>query len=281
MTTLTAIAFLGGLSVLLAVILVIANAKLKVYEDPRIEVVSDMLPGANCGACGFPGCRAFAERVVTGDQQPSGCPVGGVETATYIANYLGVEPGSLVKKVARLLCAGGINVAVQAGVYKGFESCRAAALVSGGPKGCVYGCMGLGDCEVACTFGAISMGPFGLPIVDYEKCTACNDCVEICPKGLFELMPINRHLVVQCKSLLEGDAALDLCQVACTGCGRCAADAPEGLISMVNNLPVINPDFANKETEIATLRCPTNAIIWLEGQQFPEINRNFSRIENG
>ncbi len=270
MTWFYAIAFLAGLSAILAIILAIANAKLKVYEDPRIEKVSDMLPGANCGACGLPGCRAFAEEVVKGDIQPSGCPVGGVDTANYIANYLGIDPGSMVKKVARLLCAGGTDVAMQAGIYEGYASCRAAATVTGGPKACLYGCLGLADCEVACTFDAIHMGSTGLPIVDAEKCTACGDCVEICPKGLFELMPINRHLVVQCKSLLEGDHALAVCDVACTGCGLCAADAPEGLITMQNNLPVINAEKLNEETEIATLRCPTKAIIWLEEQQFPE-----------
>jgi len=272
MDLITAISFLFGLSVLLAMILAIANSKLKVFEDPRIDKVQDMLPGANCGACGLPGCRAFAEKVVSGEIQPSGCPVGGPETANYVANYLGIDPGSAVKKVARLLCAGGTDVAMQAGMYIGFSSCRAAAIVTGGPKACVYGCLGLGDCEEVCTFNAIKMGSTGLPIVDADECTACGDCVEICPKGLFELMPINRHLLVQCKSLLEGDEALELCKVACTGCGRCAADAPEGLITMKNNLPVINTDKLDQETELAVLRCPTNSIVWLEKQQFKAPN---------
>ncbi len=266
----TAILFLFGLSVALATILAIANSKLKVEEDPRIDVVADMLPGANCGACGLPGCRAFAERVVKGEIKPTDCPVGGVDTANYIANYLGIDAGAFVKKVARLLCAGGSDVAVEAGEYEGATSCRAAAAVTGGPKACVYGCLGLGDCMDVCTFGAIHMSPTNLPVVDIEKCTACGDCVEVCPKDLFELMPVNRHLIVQCKSLLEGDEAQEQCQVACTACGRCAADAPEGLIEMKNNLPVINEDLLNMETEIATLRCPTGAIVWVEGPQFPQ-----------
>lgn len=266
----TAILFLFGLSVALATILAIANSKLKVEEDPRIDVVAEMLPGANCGACGLPGCRAFAENVVTGKVKPTDCPVGGVDTANYIANYLGIDAGSFVKKVARLLCAGGSDVAVEAGEYEGVTSCRAAAAVTGGPKACVYGCLGLADCMEVCTFGAIHMSPTNLPIVDIEKCTACGDCVEVCPKDLFVLMPLNRHLIVQCKSLLEGDEALEQCQVACTACGRCAADAPEGLIEMKNNLPVINEDLLNMETDIATLRCPTGAIVWVDGPQFPQ-----------
>ncbi|RMG29705.1 MAG: Fe-S cluster protein [Methanobacteriota archaeon] len=211
--------------------------------------------------------------MIKGDVKPTDCPVGGVDTANYIANYLGIEAGSFVKRVARLLCAGGTDVAVQAGIYEGSISCRAAAAVTGGPKSCVYGCLGLGDCMDVCSFGAIHMSPTNLPVVDIEKCTACGDCVEICPKDLFVLMPLNRHLIVQCKSLLEGDEALEHCRVACTGCGRCAADAPEGLIVMKNNLPVINEDLLNLETNIATLRCPTNAIVWVDGPQFPEFQK--------
>ncbi|MCB0289192.1 MAG: RnfABCDGE type electron transport complex subunit B [Calditrichaeota bacterium] len=263
MSAFTAIAFIAGLSITLAVILAVANARLKVYEDPRIDRVTDMLPGANCGACGLPGCRAFAEQVVGGAVQPSGCPVGGVDTANSIAGYLGIDPGSAVRRVARLHCAGGTDVATTAGIYKGAESCRAAATVAGGGKACPYGCLGLGDCEVVCTFDAIHMSLTLLPVVDEDKCTACGDCVEICPKGLFELVPVNRQLFVRCKSLLEGDGILENCQVACTACGRCAADAPEGLIVMKNNLPVINDEMAHNETEIATLRCPTGAIVWL------------------
>lgn len=264
-----AIAFLAFLTISLAGLLVIANRKLRVYEDPRIDQVSDMLPGANCGACGLPGCRAFAEKVVGGDIKPSDCPVGGPDNARFIAHFLGIEAGTFEKKVARLRCAGGCDVAIQIAEYDGYASCRAAAMVSGGFKGCTYGCLGLADCEEVCTFDAIHMGPAGLPIVDAEKCTACGDCVRICPKGLFELLPIRRHLFVQCKSLLAGDAATALCKVACTGCGICAADAPEGLITIRDNLAIVNPDQIHLETEIATFRCPTNAIVWIGDQQFP------------
>ncbi len=123
----------------------------------------------------------------------------------------------------------------------------------------------------ACTFDAMQMAPNGLPLIDVDKCTGCGDCVRACPKGIIELYPINQHLIVQCKSLLAGDEALATCDVACTGCGICAADAPEGLITMKNNLPVINQNLLQLETKIATLRCPTGAITWVEEQQFPEI----------
>jgi ferredoxin len=194
--------------------------------------------------------------------------VGGPDTAKVVANYLGIDAGSSVRKVARLLCAGGTDVAGKSADYSGYESCRAAAAVSGGPKACTYGCLGLADCEVVCDFDAIKMSPTGLPFVNATKCTACGDCVEVCPKNLFELIPLNQHLIVQCKSVVEGDEILELCEVACTACTRCAADAPEGLIDMKNNLPVINPDKLKLETDIATLRCPTGAITWVEEQQF-------------
>jgi Fe-S-cluster-containing hydrogenase component 2 len=127
--------------------------------------------------------------------------------------------------------------------------------------------VGLADCAVACTFGAITLNANGLPVVDREKCTACSDCVVACPLGLFTIMPESHHLLVQCRSLLEGDAATRVCAVACNACGRCAADAP-GLISMRDGLAVIDYSRIEMETRDATSRCPTGAIVWLEGGQF-------------
>jgi len=265
---LTAISFLLGLATVLAVVLAVANNALKVEEDPRIDTVFDMLPNTNCGACGLPGCRAFAENVVAGKIQPSGCTVGGAETAQIVADYLGVEAGQAVKRVARLLCAGGTDVAIQMAQYKGFPSCRAATAAGGGAKGCRYGCLGFGDCMEVCDFDAIVMGPTGLPVVDFEKCTACGDCVDICPKDLFELFPAERHLFVQCKSELEGDEVLEYCKVGCTACGKCVADAAQGLLKMKNNLPVLNMELVELQSADAVRRCPTDAIQWIDVDQF-------------
>ncbi len=265
MTILIALATLGGLTLLLAIMLLVANKKLYVYEDPRIDVVEDLLPHANCGACGFPGCRPFAESLVSGMSLPGKCTVSSEEGREAIAVYLGVSLGAEEKRVARLACAGGTNVARNRAQYQGLESCQAASLVSGGGKGCFWGCLGHGDCGVVCDFDAIHMNEFSLPVVDVEKCTACGDCVEVCPKDLFSLQPISHRLWVNCKNLEQGDDILEECQVGCTACGKCAMDAPGNLITMVNNLPVVN--YAeNHRTQDPIQRCPTGAIVWLDDE---------------
>ena len=263
MTVLIALAALGGLTLLLAIMLILANKKLYVYEDPRIEVVEDMLPHANCGACGYPGCRPFAEALVSEVVLPGKCTVSSEEGRVLIAEYLGVALGAEEKQVARLACAGGTNVALNRASYSGLETCQAASLVSGGGKGCFWGCLGHGDCDVVCDFDAISMNAYGLPEVDEDLCTACGDCVEVCPKDLFSLHPVSHRLWVACKNLEHGDEILEECQVGCTACGKCAMDASGGLITMEHNLPVINYT-ENHNTQVPIQRCPTGAIVWLD-----------------
>lgn len=263
-----AVAIMVGLGLLFATILAVAYKKLRVDEDPRIDELEEMLPKSNCGACGKPGCRAFAEGLVNKDVTPGQCTVSSPAAVEAIAGYLGVDAGFVEKRVARLLCAGGAQESHNQAEYYGQRTCRSVSMVASGPKDCVWGCLGLGDCARVCDFDAIEMNDDGLPVVTPDKCTACNDCVEVCPKALFVLMPVSQKLIVQCRSLLEGDAAIERCAVACNACGRCVADAAPGLIQMKNNLPVI--DYSRNETASpeAVLRCPTNAIVWVEGQQF-------------
>jgi RnfABCDGE-type electron transport complex B subunit len=261
---------LGGVGLFFGFLIALANKKFHVWEDPRIDEVEELLPSTNCGACGLPGCRAFAEAVVSGEQQPSACTVMGAEDKEDIASYLGVDAGEENKRIARLLCAGGKNEAVRHSDYSGFETCKAAAAVAGGGKGCTWGCLGLADCEVSCLLDAIYMNEDALPVVIPELCTACNDCVVTCPKDLFELMPIEQKLIVQCKNLLNGDAAEDLCSVACNTCNKCVADSEPGVIEIIDNLAVINYEKNALTDPKAILRCPTKAIVWVEGQQFQE-----------
>ncbi len=255
-----------GFGLLLAAILAVANRKLYVYEDPRIDQVEEMLPATNCGACGSPGCRAFAEEVVSGRLSPGKCTVSNEEAREEIATFLGVDVGGEEKRVARLACAGGSNVARQRARYEGLSTCRAANLVAGGGKGCAWGCLGLKDCEVVCEFDAITMDEHDLPVVDEALCTACGDCVEICPKQLFSLHPVSHRLWVACKNEVFGDDAEAECEVACTSCARCVADAPEGVIRMVNELAVIDYSRNALAGPEAIQRCPTGAIVWLDSR---------------
>lgn len=257
---------LGLLTLALAGLIAVANKKLYVFEDPRIDQVEDMLPHANCGACGFPGCRPFAEALVSGTALPGKCSVSSDEGRAAIASFLGVSLGAEEKRVARLACNGGMNVAINQAYYKGVSSCQAATLISGGGKACTWGCLGYGDCEVVCDFDAISMNEFGIPVVDVQKCTACGDCVEACPKGLFSIHPISHHLWVACKSQEAGDEVLDVCDVGCTACGKCAMDAEDNMITMVKNLPVVNYS-KNHNTQEPIQRCPTGAIVWLDDKE--------------
>jgi electron transport complex protein RnfB len=262
MVVVTAVGAIAALTVLLASLIVLANKKLHVEEDPRIDDVEELLPHANCGACGFPGCRPFAEALVLGQTNPGKCTVSSDEGRAAIGTYLGVAVAAEEKRVARLACQGGANVARNHARYEGLRSCAAAAAVGGGGKGCSWGCLGLGDCEVACGFDAIQMDAHGLPVVDEDKCTACGDCVTACPKDLFSLHPISHRLWVACRSQEAGDELLLDCEVACTACGRCAMDGP-GLITMRANLPII--DYTKKhDTMVPIQRCPTGAIVWLD-----------------
>jgi len=277
MTILTAIGVIGGLTFLLASLLLLASRKLRVDEDPRLDLVEQMLPNNNCGACGYPSCHLFAEALVSGDVLPGKCTVSSDQGRRQIAAFLNVEEGVQERRVARLACAGGTNVSRRRASYSGTETCGAAAQVAGGGKGCFWGCLGLGDCERACDFDAIVMNKHQLPVVNEVLCTACGDCVEVCPKDLFSLELVNHHLWVPCKNLEQGDQLLDDCAVACTACGRCAQDAPGGLITMDNNLPVIHydkgHDFSPSEdaagglgSRVAIERCPTGAIVWIDDQ---------------
>lgn len=256
---------MAGLGGLLALLLAIASKKLYVFEDPRIEQVEELLPHSNCGACGTAGCHNFAEKAVAGEIEPGRCTVNAPDQNKAIASLLGVALGDIEKRVARLACAGGKHVATMRAKYSGLSSCRAASLAGGGGKSCAWGCLGLGDCADVCDFDAITMDRNGLPVVDVDKCTACGDCVDICPKDLFSLQVMSHKLWLACRNEDDGDTAEAACEVACTACGRCVVDAAPGLISLKNNLAVIDYDKNETASRKAIERCPTGAIVWLEG----------------
>jgi len=277
----TAPAIMTSIGLLFGVILAVAYHYLKVDEDPRIAETESLLPGTNCGACGEPGCLPFANKLVAGDVTPSGCTVASEDDIDNLSEFLGVDAGEQEKIVARLRCAGGKGQAFQVAEYQGFEGCRAAAVISGGGKGCSWGCLGLADCEVACTFDVIRMNNNGLPVVDTENCTACADCVDVCPRDLFELKPIAEKLYVQYNIPLEGESVSALCSAGCDGCEKCVADAPTGLMYMKNELPIVDYGSGLFNTDKSTRkiidRCPSKAIQWLESDQFVDAGEEKNR----
>ena len=272
-----AVLTLAALSFLLASLLVLAHRKLHVDEDPRIDATHRMLPGTNCGACGFPGCLGLAEAIVGGTALPGKCTVMTEDEREEVAEFLGVSVGAEEKVIAKLACAGGTNVARNRARYEGIGSCRGAALVAGGGKACLWGCLGLGDCEAVCDFDAIYMNGHSLPVVVDDACTACGDCVDACPKDLFSLHPVSHRLWVACRNLEKGDAVLADCEVACDACGKCAADAP-GVISMVGNLPVVDYARDHQKQRQAIDRCPTGAIVWYDEKDGPVTGSAAKRV---
>ncbi len=264
----TAVGIMTGLGLFFATVLAVAYRYLRVEEDPRYEVIFDLLPGTNCGACGEPGCGAFATKLLAAAVEPGDCTVSTAADRADIADFLGVDVGGGGARVARLRCGGADGLVGRLAAYRGRESCRAAAVIDGGGRACPWGCLGLGDCEEACDFDAIAMGADGLPHVSVEACVACDDCVDVCPLDLFVLEPLAHRLFVQCASPLEGKDARARCAVACDACARCALDAPGDSVRMEGGLPVIAWDGPDEPGVEATFRCPTGAIVWLDGPQF-------------
>ncbi|MBN1273678.1 MAG: RnfABCDGE type electron transport complex subunit B [Candidatus Aminicenantes bacterium] len=250
---------MGALGLLFSIGLVLAYKKLRVEEDPRVVKISEVLPQANCGACGYSGCRAFAEAVVKGEASPNGCPVGGGEASEQIADILGVKVEDTAKKVARVLCRGSLEAAKDRGFYTGISTCAAAHLI-GGNKQCSFGCLGFGDCARACPFDAIEMGKDGLPVISEEKCTACGICVEECPRDIIELYPVSQDILVFCRSRDKAALSRKFCKNACIACGICVRACPEGII-LEDNLAKIADYSKIKEEHIPAIeKCPTKAI---------------------
>ena len=255
---------MGGLGALFAAGLAIANTKLHVDEDPRISQILDNLPGANCGGCGLPGCGAFAEGVVTGDMEISGCPVCNDDARSAIAGVMGLEASKGEKLVARVMCQGGHYESATKGEYLGIENCTAAHISGGGDKLCLHGCLGFGECVESCPFDAMSMSENGLPLIDEEKCTGCGNCVDACPRSIIELHGETDTLFVACRNEDSPKDSRKVCIKACVGCGICVKGVEEGLMTLENNLARIDYHLYGKAGSLPTEKCPTKALILIE-----------------
>ena len=252
------------LGVLAAVILYFVAQKFKVYEDPRIDTVEGMLPGANCGGCGFPGCRGMADALVKNDDISTlFCPVGGAATMKAVADFLGKAAPEKEPQVAVVRCNGNCENRPRTNVFDGASSCAVVASLYGGETGCTYGCLGKGDCVAACNFGAISMNPeTGLPEVDEEKCTACGACVKACPKMIIELRkkgPKGRRVYVACMNKDKGAVSRKSCSVSCIACTKCQKVCTFEAITIENNLSYIDPNKC-RLCRKCVAECPTGAI---------------------
>lgn len=266
-TIIWTIVIISVLGLLLAIVLFFIAKKFKVEEDPRIDEVEKVMPGANCGGCGFAGCRAFADAAVKAPNLDSQfCPVGGNDVMKKVAAILGYEVKEKAPMVAVVRCNGSCENRPRTNVYDGYPSCKVKASLYSGDTGCAFGCLGCGDCVEACQFGALSMDPAtGLPVVDETKCTACGACAKACPKGVIELRNVgttpknNRRVYVSCVNKEKGGVARKACAAACIGCGKCAKVCKFDAITVENNLSYI--DYSKcKACGQCYFECPTGAI---------------------
>ncbi len=232
-------ASLGSVGIASAALLAGASRFFAVETDPRVDALVAILPGANCGGCGFPGCAGFAEALAAGKAEVTACAPGGSEVARQIGAVLGQEVADRIRAVVRLHCSGHRDAAVARAAYSGVDSCRALLLVApAGGKACPRGCEGLGDCVRVCLFGAISMGESGLPVIDEEKCTACGQCVTACPKGLIAIEPHASTVFLACSTDLAPKEARKACQMACLACRLCLKACPHDALVWDGRRPV-------------------------------------------
>ena len=247
-----------------AVILYFVAQKFKVHEDPRIDEVDEALPGANCGGCGFAGCRAFAEACVKASEMGDlYCPVGGNETMSEVASLLGLEAVKKDPRVAYIRCNGTCDHRPKTSNFDGATTCSISSSVYSGESDCEYGCLGHGDCYDACEFDAIDLRKgMGVPLILDDKCVACGACVDACPKNLIEMrkkFPKNRKIVVSCMNEAKGGVARKACKVACIGCSKCEKECKFDAITIANNLAYIDSDKCKLCRKCVSV-CPTSAI---------------------
>lgn len=232
---------IGGMGLLFGALLTIASKKFYVKVDERVPKITDVLPGANCGGCGYAGCSAYAEAIVRGEAKTNCCPSGGTAVATKIAEIMGTDALEVVPKVARVMCSGTADCAKTKYIYSGEEDCYSAMKLGGGPKSCAYGCLGLGSCVKACDRDAISIIN-GVAVVDRDKCGACGQCVSACPKNIIELVNADVSYAVSCKSKDKGKKVRAVCDTGCIGCGLCVKVCLAEAITLNDNLAVIDPE---------------------------------------
>ncbi len=245
---------------IIGILLGIAAKKFEIKVDEKVALVRDLLPGNNCGACGYAGCDAMAEAVAAGKAPVNGCPVANSAVHAQIAEVMGTEAGEVDRQVAFVKCAGTCDKAKAKYNYVGIKDCKQANVVpGGGPKQCTYGCTGYGSCVDVCEFDAIHIVD-GIALVDKEKCTSCGLCIKECPKNLIELVPYKAETKVRCNSKDKGPVVKQGCSIGCIGCKLCEKACQYDAIHVDNNLALIDYSKCTNCGECVK-KCPTKVIL--------------------
>lgn len=262
-TSIMVVVLMGMVGIFFGLVLAVANKKLAIEVNPLIELVDEVLPKGQCGACGYAGCMAYAEAVVTNpDVPPNLCVPGKEEVAKKVAELTDKAAGNVEAVTAQVRCAGSKCNAKDKYKYDGVQDCIAANVVMGGAKSCQYGCLGFGNCVKSCPFGAMTMSEDGLPIIDLDLCTGCGKCESVCPKKVIQMVPEGAVVRINCSSKDKGAVAMKQCSKACTGCGLCSRNCPHGAIKVENNLASVDSNICINVCQEPTCltKCPTGAI---------------------
>lgn len=252
----------SGIGLIAGLILAVASILMAVPKDETAEAILEVLPGANCGACGFSGCSGYAQALAKGEAKPGLCAPGGQECAAQVAAILGTEAGEVERKAAVVACTGSLDVTHDKMIYDGIASCSAAAMVAGGPADCRFGCIGLGDCAAACPYGAIKVCN-GLASIDTSRCKACGMCVAACPRHLIQLHPAKKQAKVLCSNCDKGAATMKVCDMGCIGCMKCVKTCEEGAIKVENFHATVDPEKCIGCGKCAEV-CPRHVIQMLD-----------------
>lgn len=252
---------LGLMGLLFGLLLMGTEKAFAIPADEKRDAVRAALPGANCGACGYPGCDGCADAIACGKAPVNACPVGGKPVADKISAIMGnAEAADAVRKVASVICQGDSEHCKEKFEYRGIQDCVAASVVNDGNKACKFACLGLGTCTRVCPFDAIHVDPVKkIAVVDDEKCVACGKCVAICPKGVLSLRPVTEDVTVRCRNTEPAKKVLSACSTGCIHCGKCFRSCPHGAITMTNGLPVIDQSKCQHCMACADA-CPTKAM---------------------